>query len=228
MTRLYRRLLACLALGSASPALAQEASGGVDFDLENGFGAHGEIAIGRGGEPDEAGDDDRPAAYSPAHPFALGARSGVWIQRSLEPGVGGHIRFRPLSWVGVELSTDHFFTVDQPLARRDHVVGADLFLSLVGDDRFFIAPTVGGLLDVRVTEASAPARDDSVQPLAGVHGGLMGEVYVVDGLAVSAAGKAGVFIGAAGEVSLTDDAHIAGEVFVEPFGIATLGGSYYF
>ena len=51
----------------------------------------------------------------------------MWIQRSLEPGVGGHIRFRPLSWVGVELSTDHFFTVDQPLARRDHIVGADLF-----------------------------------------------------------------------------------------------------
>lgn len=226
--RLALLVVAC-AVCIASPALGQEVSTDLDVDLDEGFSARGALAISLGGDDrNDTEEEERPAAYSPAHPFALGMRSAVWAQRSLEPGVGGHLRWRPISWLGVELSTDHFFSVDQPAARRDHVVGADLFLSVIGDDRFFIAPTAGALLDVRVTEAVAPSADDTVQPLAGAHAGLMGEIYVVDGLAAFAAGKAGALVGAAGEVVLSEDAHISGEVFVEPFGIVTLGGSYYF
>lgn len=204
-------LLLVAALGPTSSAYALEASIGVELGTE---------------KDQQADAEEQDAGYSPAHPLAVGVRSAVWLQRSLEPGLGGHLRWRPFSWVGVELSTDHFFSVNQAIARRDHMVGADLFLSFIGDDEFFVAPTAGVSLDVRVTEDAAS--DVTVQPLAGAHCGVMGELYLVDSLAAFAAAKAGALIGAAGEISLSEDAHVSGEVFIEPVGIITLGASYYF
>ena len=217
---------------SVLPALAQSASldleagieSGVSFELEASVDA-GTMTSARG----EGADDGhaRAAGYSPSHPLSIGLRSGVWVQRSLAPGVGAHVRWRPLRWIGVEVSTDHFFEVGASGERRDHLVGADLFFSVIGDERFFIAPTLGATLDVRATRAELE-EGESLQALFGGHAGLMGEIYVIDGLAGFASAKAGVLAGAAGEIALLEEAHVFGEVFVEPVGMVMLGASYWF
>jgi hypothetical protein len=238
MGRLFLFLVASAAIGPASSAFAQEVSGSFGLDLGAGS-AHADLDVSLGAEAAESESEGRADGYSPSHPFALGLRSAVWIQRSLEPGVGGHLRWRPISWLGLEVSTDHFFAVskparqspaqpDQPEPRRDHMVGGDAFLAVIGDEEFFIAPTAGVSLDVRVTEPKGAGEDATVQPLAGGHAGLMGELYLIDGLAAFAAAKAGVLVGAAADVVLSEDAHVSGKVFVEPVGFVTLGASYYF
>jgi len=230
MRPLFWCLVTSSAVGSASSALAQEVSGSFALDLGGEVSAHADVEVDLGTEEAEeaAESEERAEGYSSAHPFALGLRSAVWIQRSLEPGVGGHLRWRPISWLGFELSTDHFFAVDKPAMRRDHVVGADVFLALIGDETFFIAPTAGVSLDIRVTEPERAERDATATPLAGGHAGLMGEIYVLDGLAAFAAAKAGALLGAEADVVLSEDAYVSGKLFIEPVGFVTLGASYYF
>jgi len=218
--------LVLVSAGSASSALAQAAAGSLEIESDLGVSLRAEVDLGSAAEPDDD-DDVRRAEYSPAHPLSIGVRSGVWAQRSLEPGVGAHVRWRPIQWFGIELSTDHFFAVNAPGVRRDHLVSADLFLSVIGDRRFFLAPTLGGAVNLRATRAETQA-EETLQPLIGGNAGAMGEIYVVDGLAASVAAKAGFFAGGAGEVALSEDAHLAGEVFVEPVGLVTLGMSYAF
>jgi hypothetical protein len=66
---------------------------------------------------------------------------------------------------------------------------------LIGDQRFFISPTLGSCVDfrfVRPLDGDRPATRDI---LFGVHGGLMAELYVWHGFAVELDATAYAYIG---------------------------------
>lgn len=181
------------------------------------------------GDADETDDPEaeREPGYSPDHPLSIGLRSGAWIQRQVEPGVGGYLRFRPFSWLAAEASTDHYFAVDG--SRRDHLVGLDLLFPFLGDERFSFGPSVGGSLAVRVSDAPLPSTATVYQLLLGGRAGVLGELYIVEGLAAYASAQAGLFVGENASVLVTEnEIAVSGGVFLEPVGVATAGASYAF
>lgn len=201
---------------SASLAFGQEAS--VDFRLSVGGTTHEDVGSGEAGERE---------GYSPDHPLSVGLRSGAWIQTQVEPGVGGFLRFRPLSWLAGEVSTDHYFALDG--RRRDHLVGLDLQVPFLGDERFSIGPTAGGSLVVRVSDATLPTDATVYQLLLGGRAGLLGELFLFDGLAAFVSAQAGLFVGENAHVLVTqNEIAVAGSVFLEPVALLGAGASYAF
>jgi hypothetical protein len=199
---------------TAPAALAEEA--GLDLS----------VSVGDA-QPSDEPDAERATGYSADHPLSLGVRSGAWIQRQIEPGVGGFLRFRPFSWLAAEASTDHYFALDG--TRRDHLVGLDLLFPFLGDERFSFGPSVGGTLAVRVSEAAAPSSATVYQLLLGGRAGVTGEVFLVDGLAAFASAQAGLFVGQNARVLLTEnEIAVTGNVFLEPVGLVAAGASYSF
>lgn len=208
-------LLAAFLL-SASLAFGQEAS--ADFRL----------SVGGTADEDVASDDEgEREGYSPDHPLSVGLRSGAWIQSQVEPGVGGFLRFRPFSWLAGEVSTDHYFALDG--RRRDHLVGLDLQLPFLGDERFSIGPTAGGSLVVRVSDATLPSDATIYQLLVGGRAGLQGELFLVDRVAAFVSAQAGLFVGENAQVLVTEnEIAVSGSVFLEPVALLGAGASYAF
>jgi len=203
-------------LVSASMAFGQDAS--VDFRLSTDTS---------GGADTDADADAERDGYSPDHPLSVGMRSGAWIQKQIEPGVGGFLRFRPFSWLAGEVSTDHYFALDG--RRRDHLVGADLMFPFLGDERFSVGPTAGGTLAVRVSDTARPSDATVYQFLVGGRAGLLGELFIVDGVAAFVSAQAGLFVGENASVLVTEnEVAVSGNVFVEPVGLVGAGASYAF
>ncbi len=177
-------------------------------------------------EPDDA-DEESSTGYSAEHPLSVGLRSGAWFQQHFEPGVGGHLRFRPWSWLMVEGSTDHYFAIDG--TRRDHLVGVDVVFPFIGDERFSFGPSLGGSLDVRASDAADPSDDSVYQLLVGGRTGAFAELFLFDRLSAYASAQAGLFVGEHASVALSEnEISIEGDVFVEPVGLAAVGASYAF
>ncbi|NUO47362.1 MAG: hypothetical protein HOV80_00750 [Polyangiaceae bacterium] len=213
--RILPAFFAVATLAVAGSALAQEAS--VSFSFSTGDAEQ---------EPDDSGEESA-TGYSPDHPLSVGLRSGAWFQQHFEPGVGGHLRFRPWSWLMVEGSTDHYFAIDG--SRRDHLVGVDAVFPFIGDERFSFGPSLGGSVDIRVSDAAGPSDDSVYQVLVGGRTGVFGELFLFDRLSAYASAQAGLFVGEHASVSLTEnEIAIDGDVFIEPVGIAAVGASYAF
>jgi hypothetical protein len=57
----------------------------------------------------------------------------------------------------------------------------------------------------------------------------MGEVYIIDGIALFASAQAGLFVGENVDVLVTEnEIAVSGDVFLEPVGLVNAGASYSF
>ena len=136
------------------------------------------------------------SGWDPGATLAIGTRAGAWMGPYAAPGAGGHLKLRPWSWIGVELFSDNFAWRQQGAWRHDHVIGFGLYApSLVAGRGWFVAPTLGACVDFRFAhpeQAQAPGTSDI---LFGVHGGLMAEVFVLEGFSFEASASVYGYVG---------------------------------
>lgn len=138
-----------------------------------------------------------PAAPADGPPtVALGTRTSAWVGPYAAPGLGGHIKIRPWEALGIELFNDNLAWRQDDAWRHDHVIGFGLYApSLIAGDGWYLAPTAGACVDFRFAhpaEAEAPGTSDV---LFGVHGGLMAEVYLLEGFAFEASASLYGYVG---------------------------------
>ncbi len=169
----------------------------------------------------------RPDAWSADHPIAIGTRASGWFGDYFAPGLGGHIKIRPWSWLGVELFSDNFARPQDGVWRHDHVIGFSAYLPaiLAGDD-WFIGPSLGACVDFRFAhpEGETPSTSDI---LFGVHGGLMAELFLANGFSMQMNATVYAYIGHETEFERWS-AQISNELQVAPQGLVTAGLNYYF
>jgi hypothetical protein len=125
--------------------------------------------------------------WSPNHPIALGSRASGWVGDYSAPGIGGHLKIRPFEWIGVEAFADNFALKSEDTFRHDHVIGFSLYLpSLIGNNSFFVSPTLGSCVDFRFEHPLEGDRPAARDILFGVHAGVMAEWFVWQGFALEA------------------------------------------
>lgn len=111
--------------------------------------------------------------------WALGAYLNTWRAGDYDAfGVGGKLRFEPLSWLGVEVFAE-IYDVDWPTASRQDVpIGFSLYIPIALTDWLRVRPMLGACSTFSFIESKregAPGADDV---LFGVHGGAGVELAV--------------------------------------------------
>jgi hypothetical protein len=128
--------------------------------------------------------------------FAIGGRAGSWLGPYNSPGVGGHLKFLFVDWLGIETFSDNFVWVQEDAWRHDHVIGFSLYApTLLAGQRWYVSPSFGNCVDFRFAHpihGDAPSVSDI---LFGLHGGLMGEAFIGHQLSVQAAATVFAYVG---------------------------------
>jgi len=167
--------------------------------------------------------------WSPRHPFSIGTRTGIWAQGYIEPGLGGHIRFQPWAFAGVELYADNFVGIRNGQMKKDLVNGFNLFFPLTRNRRWTVAPQLGMCDEFQVISPwGAGAQGPTVTDLLiAAHTGVQFEYRLGVGLAVEVAVDGSAYLGHSASVdkwtaNLSDS--LAGHLVAQ----TTAGINYYF
>lgn len=121
------------------------------------------LAATAAAEAPKAGPE-RPPAWGPTHPVALGGRA---LFRATDGyalgGIGGHVRLRPFDWIRLELFSDHFLGDGTSHTRHDHEIGFTSQIPVVQSDRLLVYPMLGAcaMLAVMSPKESATSRGES-------------------------------------------------------------------
>lgn len=171
----------------------------------------------------------RPTGWHPDHPVALGSRTAAWVGAYGAPSIGGHIKIRPVEWIGVEAFSDNFVWMQSESLRRDHVIGFSVYApSLLGDEKRFIAPMLGASLDFRFANDVEGEREADDDILAGAHVGLMAEVFLFKGLSLELTGHLAGYVGQQASLDHWADDGAGHELAFATVGQATATANYYF
>ena len=170
----------------------------------------------------------RDDAWSAEHPFGLGGRASSWVGPYFAPSVGGHLKFRPWDFIGVEAFNDNFVRLQDGAWRHDHVIGFSLYApSLIAGRSWFVAPSLGTCVDFRFAHPSETDAPSASDVLFGIHGGLMAELFVENGFSFELNATYYAYLGHEADVerwsaSLSNDLQLSG------VGLITAGVNYYF
>ncbi len=180
--------------------------------------------------PKKAGSilDRRAREWSADHPFAIGTRTSWWGGRYQSSGVGGHLKLRPWSWIGVEAFSDNFFRDRGDTLQRDHVIGFSLYLpSIIHSKSWFLAPMVGACVDFRFQDSFDGDGPSSSDILFGAHAGLMTEIFLPHGFSLEATAALYGYMGNDAEV---DGWRIrtSNDIEFTPVAQLSAGINYYF
>jgi hypothetical protein len=170
----------------------------------------------------------RPTGWHPDHPVAVGTRTAAWVGAYGAPSVGGHVKIRPVEWIGVEAFSDNFIWVQGDSLRRDHIIGFSIYApSLLGDEKRFIAPMLGTSLDFRFANDLDVQDSNGDDVLFGAHVGLMAEVFVFKGLSLELTGQVAGYMGQHTDLGHWND-HSDSALAFATVGQATASANYYF
>jgi len=168
------------------------------------------------------------SGWDSQHKLALGARASGWMGPYAAPGAGGHIKVRPWEVLGIELFSDNFATRQREAWRHDHVIGFSLYApSLIAGSGWFLAPTAGACVDFRFAHPDLAGAPSTSDVLFGVHGGLMLEVFLLEGF--SAEFNATMYGYLGHQTGLERwSAKVSNGLSTSAVGLATAGVNYWF
>lgn len=163
-----------------------------------------------------------------SHTVALGMRGvGRFGQYHLG-GVGGQLRWRPFSWMAVDLFADHTFGSAGGF-RHDHEIGGTLqFPSLIHGERWSLYPFIGACAMLVVLHPEPVGDAPAVWDVRfGAHGGAGFEYYVHPRVSLQVHGEAIVYVGHDVQ-GYRWGGNVSQELYPFVVGQATLGANYWF
>lgn len=168
------------------------------------------------------------SGWDPAHKVALGARASSWVGPYSAPGAGGQIKLRPWQALGVELFSDNFAWRQSEAWRHDHVIGFSLYLpTLVAGEGWFLAPSGGACVDFRFAHPDRAGAPGTSDVLFGVHGGLMLEVFLLEGFSAQLNATGYAYLGHQTGVQGWS-ARVSNQLSTSGVGLVTGGLNYWF
>ena len=129
-----------------------------------------------------AAQDGSMNAYIPAPPqpfeprFSLGLYALGWEAEYSGAGVGGRAGWQPLSWLGVEVFSEHLLVEHRDSSRHDHPIGFNLTFPIPIGDTLRLKPLFGFCAVFSFIDPVQPSGERADDVLFGAHAGLAAEM----------------------------------------------------